>query len=457
MTIQTSRIKNLNNADASSGDYVLYWMQQSQRAEENHALEYAIDQANRQDRPVVVIFTLTENYPDANLRHYTFMLEGLRETQKTLKSREIQMVIRIGDPVKEALTLGRSAAMIVCDRGYLRHQRSWRKALAKQSLCKVVQVETDVVIPVEAVSGKAEYAAYTIRPKINRHLDQFLVSLPATKTKHSSLNIALDGLDIKNIQALLTRLNTDHSISPVTRFFKGGTSEAKCRLDEFIEHRFHRYAEERNEPKTAVVSFMSPYLHFGQISPLYLALKIKACEHLNRASATAYLEELITRRELAINFVFFQPLYDSLECLPNWAKQTLADHRKDNREHTYSTAQLLACSTHDPYWNAAMKEMIVSGYMHNYMRMYWGKKILEWRVSAESAYKTIINLNNTYFLDGRDPNSYAGAGWIFGLHDRAWFERPVFGKVRYMAASGLERKFDINGYVNKINRISDEV
>ena len=159
---------------------------------------------------------------------------------------------------------------------------------------------------------------------------------------------------------------------------------------------------------------MSPYLHFGQISPLYLALKIKALNDEYPESQAAYLEGLIIRRELAANFVFFNPSYDSLACLPAWAKKTLAEHESDDREYLYSKSQLIAYRTHDEYWNAAMKEMIVSGYMHNYMRMYWGKKILEWSPTPEMAYKTILELNNAYFLDGRDPNSYAGVNWKIG-------------------------------------------
>lgn len=449
-----NRIKKLNRAKVINGEYVLYWMQQSQRTEENHALEYAIYEANKQDKMVVVVFSLTKDYPDANLRHYTFMLEGLNETKKSLEERGIRLILRIGHPVKEVLDIGLKASMIVCDRGYLRHQRTWRKAVAEKSSCPVVQVETDVVIPVEQVSDKAEYAAYTIRPKISRQLDQYLIPIERIELRNSSLEISLKSTELDSIKTVLRDLNVDDSIPPVSDIFRGGTSEAKARFDLFLDQHLSRYSDHRNEPKYLAVSCMSPYLHFGHISPLYLALKIKAFKNENQEAAAIYLEELIVRRELATNFVYFNSYYDSLGCLPAWPTKTLVEHEKDARDPVYSKSQLIACRTHDEYWNAAMKEMIVTGFMHNYMRMYWGKKILEWSQTPERAYETMIDLNNAYFLDGRDPNSYAGVGWIFGLHDRAWFERPIFGKVRYMAASGLERKCDIKGYVDRVNSIS---
>ncbi|MDD9300973.1 MAG: deoxyribodipyrimidine photo-lyase [Desulfobacter sp.] len=378
MNVQGPRIKQLNQAEVTEGEYVLYWMQQSQRAEDNHALEYAICEANAQEKMVVVVFGLTQHYPDANLRHYTFLLEGLKETKKTLAQRGIRLIFRIGHPVKQVLDIGQNASMIVCDRGYLKHQRNWRKEVSEKSNCPVVQVETDVVIPIEKVSDKAEYAAYTIRPKIIRQLDNYLIPMNETEVKLSSLYIPIEGAELENIDSILRDMNIDNSISPVSPIFMGGTSKAKARFNLFLDHHFLRYAAHRNEPKFLDISCMSPYLHFGQISPLYLALKIKACEKTNDQAEKSYLEELIVRRELAANFVYYNAAYDSLDCLPAWAKKSLAEHQGDRRKYLYSKSELLECLTHDEYWNAAMKEMIVSGFMHNYMRMYWGKKILEW-------------------------------------------------------------------------------
>jgi deoxyribodipyrimidine photo-lyase len=449
--IQDTRIRQLNDLNIRlDADYVLYWMQQSQRAEYNHALEYAVLQANHLGIGVVVAFGLTDDYPEANLRHYTFMLEGLTETQALLEKRGIHMAVHRGSPPDVALELGQHAAMIVCDRGYLNHQRLWRDQVARESACRVVQVESDVIVPLETVSLKAEYAARTIRPKIQKHLDDYLIELKSVKVQHSTLNISLDSLDLKRPADILAVLNIDHSVPAVTRFFKGGTSRAKKTFSNFIRSRLKNYEKNHNQPQTDDISHMSLYLHFGQISPLYLALKINRADHGPDSAKAAFLEELIVRRELAANFVYYHRDYDNFDCLPEWAKQTLNHHRKDRRPYTYTRKQLEDAKTHDPYWNAAMQEMKYTGFMHNYMRMYWGKKILEWSSLPELAFHNTLAINNKYFLDGRDPNSYAGVAWVFGIHDRAWPQRPVYGKVRCMMASGLERKCNIRAYVDKV-------
>ena len=453
-SVHDTRIQRLNDLEPRKGRYVFYWMQQSQRAEYNYTLEYAIQQANTLGQGVLVGFGLTEDYPEANLRHYTFMLEGLLETQASLSEKGIKMIIQRGSPVDVGTALGRNASLIVCDRGYLRHQKAWRARVAHSASCAVVQVESDVVVPLEVVSQKAEYAARTIRPKIYQHLNDYLVPFRPSSVKRPSLGLKIKGLDPKEIGAVLKRSSIDRSISPVSPFFKGGTSEGKARFDEFIKKRLCRYVENRNQPQTDDISHMSPYLHFGHLSPLYLALKMKGVDKRLLEARDAYLEELIVRRELAMNFVNYTPNYDSFACIPQWALKTLEEHHKDPREYTYSHRQLENAETHDEYWNAAMQEMKVTGFMHNYMRMYWGKKILEWSRTPEQAFRTMLAINNKYFLDGRDPNSYAGVAWIFGVHDRAWFERPIFGKIRYMAASGLERKCDIQGYVKKVESLA---
>jgi deoxyribodipyrimidine photo-lyase len=449
--IHHSRIQVLNDLDLRQGDFVLYWMQQSQRAECNHALEYAIQQANKVDQAVLVVFGLMDDYPEANLRHYTFMLQGLQETQQSLCKRGIKMIVQKGQPADIALSLGRRASLIVCDRGYLRHQRQWRQAVARKAKCRVVQVESDVVVPVEVVSGKAEYAARTIRPKIHKHLEDYLGEFKPTEIKKSSLNTRVSGLDLSDIEAVAKKMSIDQSVLPVSGFFTGGTSRAKKIFKEFLGQRLGKYVENRNQPQTGDISHMSKYLHFGQISPLYLVLEILKTENRFKQAREAFLEELIVRRELAMNFVYYTQDYDSYTCLPAWAKKTLAEHKKDRREYIYSRRQLENSRTHDDYWNAAMREMKFTGFMHNYMRMYWGKKILEWSQTPEKAFKTTLAINNKYFLDGRDANSYTGVAWVFGVHDRAWFERPIFGKIRYMAAAGLERKCDIQAYVEKVN------
>ena len=387
------------------------------------------------------------------MRHYTFMLEGLQETRSALGKRGIKMVVRQGNPADVALSAGKKASLIVCDRGYLRHQLQWRQKVARKANCRVVQIESDVVVPLEVVSGKGEYAARTIRPKIHKHLNDYLIEFKATKIKKSSLQLRVSGIDLGNIDAVLKKMALDRSVLPVSHLFKGGTANGKKIFKEFLSHRFEHYVANRNQPQTDDVSHMSKYLHFGQISPLYLASQILKTEKRHKEAREAYLEELIVRRELAMNFVYYTPEYDSYRCLPNWAQKTLKDHKKDKRERVYSRRQLENAKTHDDYWNAAMREMKSTGFMHNYMRMYWGKKILEWSPTPEQAFKTTLAINNKYFLDGRDANSYTGVAWVFGVHDRAWFERPIFGKIRYMAASGLERKCDIQAYVKKVDAL----
>jgi deoxyribodipyrimidine photo-lyase len=378
------------------------------------------------------------------------MVEGLAETNDLLEKRGIKMVVRRGSPPDVALELGQDAAILVCDLGYLKHQKIWRDKVARKSVCRVIQVESDVIVPLETVSLKAEYAARTIRPKIQKHLDDYLIELKPIKVQHSTVKFGLDGLDLKQPTDILASLNIDRSVDAVTSFFKGGISQSKKIFSNFIRSRLKNYEKNSNQPQTDDISHMSMYLHFGQISPLYLALRVNKADHRLGSAKAAFLEELIVRRELAANFVYYHQDYDNFDCLPDWSRKTLADHRKDRRPYTYTLKQLEDAETHDPYWNAAMQEMKYTGFMHNYMRMYWGKKILEWSSSPESAFRNTLAINNKYFLDGRDPNSYAGVAWIYGVHDRAWPQRPIYGKVRCMTASGLERKCDIRAYVDKV-------
>ncbi len=450
--IEQERLHTLNTQEIRQGSYVLYWMQQSQRAEENHALEFAIQQANERHQPLLVIFGLTDDYPEANLRHYRFMLEGLQETRRSLAERGIKMVVRRGHPVNVALHAGKEASLIVCDRGYVRHQKSWRADVAEQADCRVIQVEGDVVAPVEVVSHKAEYAARTIRPKIHHHLERFLVDVPTIQPEYSSLRLDIEGMELSHIDGVLEKLDIDRRVPAVSHVFQGGTTQAQARFQKFLAYKLSRYAINSNQPHTGDISGMSPYLHFGQISPLYLARQVQNSPFSLGKAGEAFLEQVLVRRELAMNFVEYTPDYDHMSCLPNWARKTLAEHRDDTREYLYTPEQLEQAETHDAAWNAAMKEMTRTGFLHNYMRMYWGKKILEWSETPEIAFSTTLRLNNTYFLDGRDPNSYTGVAWIYGVHDRAWAERPIFGKVRYMSASGLKRKCNIHAYIEKVER-----
>ncbi len=451
---QRVQIKNQKelNRDAS---YVLYWMEQAKRTEYNHALVYAAQQANDLEKPLIVVYALTDNYPEFNLRHFTFLLEGLRETEQQLKDIGVKLVAQAGEPAEVVLRISQDAALIVCDCYYLKHQRAWRDQVAKEADCRVVQVESDIIVPVEVASEKPEYAARTIRPKLQKQYRNFLNRPVQSIPKKSSLNQPLKGEKLDNIEKLASSIGVDKSVEPVSQFFRGGTSEAKNRFRDFINELLDDYDENRNQPQTNNVSHMSKYLHFGHISPVWLVEEIT--KKADDENVDAFIEELLVRRELAINFVYYTPDYELFKSIPGWAHETLDVHKDDEREYVYSCQELDEAETHDPYWNAAMREMKYTGYMHNYMRMYWGKKILEWTNTPEYAYQTVLTLNNRYFLDGGDCNSYANVSWIFGQHDRGWTERPIYGKVRSMMQSGLKRKFDPDKYVEKVDELVEMV
>jgi len=429
---------------------VLYWMQAAQRASYNHALEYAIGRANELKQPVVVAFSLTADFPQANARHCYFMLEGLRETTATLKDRGIQTVVQLGSPTGSIRRLAKDASLLVADEGHLSIQQRWRRQVAEAVECLMEVVETNLVVPVEEASEKEDFSAGTFRPRIRRKLDTYLVKLKRRRVVKDSLGLKFDSVRLDDLDTLVRELNVDGSVRPV-RGFHGGASAARRRLRDFLENKLDEYPNRRNDPNADGQSHLSPYLHFGQISPLEIALRVR---ERGNPGAPAFLEELIVRRELSHNFVHYNPQCDRFAGLPPWVKRTLEYHTRDRREHIYSRAALEAAQTHDPYWNAAQKEMVVTGKMHGYMRMYWGKKILEWSKTPEEAFRIALYLNDRYELDGRDPNGFAGVAWCFGKHDRAWAERPVYGKVRYMNAGGLQRKFDADAYVQRMEHLT---
>ncbi len=454
--IHPQRGRDLNDDPPADGAFVLYWMQQSQRAGFNHALEYAIREANDRGQSVVTGFGLMDDYPEANARHYAFLLQGLQDVDERLGQRQIKFVVRRGPPDEVALGLAARASVVVCDRGYLRHQTKWRRRVAREAGRRVVEVEGDVLVPVDVASTKQEYAARTFRPRLQAHRDEFLKGLSETAPKVDSRRLSIDGdVDLSNVDRALRGLKLDDSVPPVRRL-RGGNTQARRILTRFLRSRLDGYDERRNEPGAWHTSLLSPYLHFGHISPVEVALKVQQAASGSEDDRQGYLEELLVRRELAVNFVHYQRDYDTYGCLPEWARDSLAEHREDPRPHVYTRAELEAAETHDRYWNAAMREMVHTGFMHNYMRMYWGKKILEWSRTPEHAFRTALALNNKYFLDGRDPSSFANVAWCFGLHDRGWPEREIFGKVRYMNDRGLERKFDMERYVEGVDALVED-
>lgn len=439
--------------------HVLYWMQQSQRVDYNHALNHAIKMANTYGLPVVVVFALDESYKEANERSYTFMLEGLKEVKETLIKLGITFVLKIGEITKTIVNLANEAQALVMDKGYLRQQRSWRKKvyfdLENNPDLIIDMVDTDLIVPVHIASQKVEYGAYTLRPKIKRLYIEYrdFKKLEILENKQM-LEISSDN-DLQNIENLISKLNMDKDVKK-SPYYHGGYLAASKLFRQFILEKSDNYPQS-NDPSTNYTSLMSMYLHFGQISSLELLERLfLALEqgHIKGESFDQYIEQLLVRRELAFNYVFYQENYDKFESMTeNWAYQTMRAHEFDHKDYLYNIDDYEFLKTHDVYFNAAMRQMIKTGYMHNYMRMYWAKKIIEWSPSFKEAYQNILYLNNKYFIDGRDPNSYAGVAWCFGKHDRAWTERKIFGKLRYMNDKGLERKFNIKEYVSQINSL----
>jgi deoxyribodipyrimidine photo-lyase len=395
--IQKQRINRLNNKPINKGRYVLYWMQAAQRAEYNHALEYAISQANQLKLPLVVVFGITDFYPEANLRHYTFMFEGLVDVQKALAKRGIKLVIKHQSSELAAIDLSEGASTVVVDAGHTHIQRKWRQYAANNIDCLIEEVETNLIVPIIQASDKENFSAGTLRPRITKRLSEYLIPLNHSRPHCKSLDMKFSSFNINDVKHALSKLNVDMNVVSVKNF-KGGTTEAKKRLTDFIKNKLDHYADLRNDPCLDATSNMSPYLHFGQISPLYIALKV---DESDSSGKDAYLEELIVRRELSYNFVYYNQKYDNFSCLPPWAKNTLNFHSRDKREYVYSLEEFENAKTHDPYWNVAQKEMVTTGKMHGYMRMYWGKKILEWTKSPKQGFKIALFLNNKYELDGR--------------------------------------------------------
>ncbi len=442
--IHDARVQVLRPGTPRREGFVLLWVQASVRTRDNHALEYAVREANRLNLPLVAVFGLTPGYPEANARHYAYLLEGLRDLRMNLAARDVPLRVTLGSPPEVALNAaGEGAALVVTDVGYTRLQREWRDWLADRLDVPLVQVESEAVIPVGVVSGKQEYAARTIRPKIHRLWHDYLVPLDTHDLKKRERDWD-DGVDVTDPTRLLKTLPIDHSVPPGDE--EGGETAAHDLLEDFITRKLDGYDTRRNDPTVDGSSRLSAHLHYGHLSPLTAALAAR--EHPG-PDTDAFLEELIVRRELSFNYTTYNPDYDRYAGLPAWARATLEEHAGDRRDHTYTRAQLDAAQTHDPYWNAAQRQMTRTGRMHNYMRMYWGKKVLEWTPTPQQAFDTLLWLNNRHEQDGRDPNSWVGVGWVFGLHDRPWTRRPIFGTVRYMNAGGLKRKFDIEKYARQ--------
>jgi deoxyribodipyrimidine photo-lyase len=464
-----TRIKSIKSS-SQEGKCVIYVMSRDQRVRDNHALTAAQKHATAKKLPLAVVFCLYENVGVRSREHFEFMLEGLKEVEKDLFRLNIPLILLLGSP-KERLKATfhhLEPDAVYFDFNSLRGPKKLLKDLSEiENSFAIYVVDTHNVVPVWVSSDKKEVGAYTMRPKIHKKLEEYLVEPEIIKKQ----NIDWPG-EYKKIEELNSQIGDildKIDKSGIKLDFKPSEKEAKKHLAEFINLKLETYAVNRNDPSSGSQSDLSPYLHFGQISALRVALELRRvslkngsdlhflsspkmpkpedAENTKQHGIDSLIEEMIVRKELADNFCYYDDNYDNLESAPGWAKNSLDKHRQDSREHLYSLEELEKAKTHDSAWNAAQKQMTTTGKMHGYMRMYWAKKVLEWTESPEQAIEFLVYLNDHYSIDGGDPNGYAGIMWsVAGIHDRPWQEREVFGVIRYMNYGGLKRKFNIEAY-----------
>lgn len=433
----------------ASGGCVLYWMQRAQRAQDNPALDLAVEAGNTLGKPVVAFLAPIPFFPNANRRHYAFLAQGIGDIAAGLEKKGIGFVFRpFPRHSLQALCEELRPALVIGDENPLRETERWRVEAARRLAVPLWTVDADAIVPAKLL-GREHFAARTIRPRIHERLKEFLV---ASKEPHAKFpwRKPRELFSAPADESFLRDFPAPSGPEPV-RLFRGGSVEAKKRLRVFLRERIRDYAQLRNKPELSHTSQLSPYLHFGHLGARELALAVQDAD-APPVDRKAFLEELIVRRELAINFVRYNSRYDTLSCAEPWAKKSIEEHRKDARQYLYSESQLENAQTHDPLWNAAQRQMALEGWMHGYLRMYWAKKILEWTKSPEEAFDIAVRWNDRYELDGRDPNGYAGIAWaIAGKHDRAWGPvRPIYGKIRYMSFDSTSRKFDWKTYASRI-------
>lgn len=441
------RIRVLQNGPERNGP-VVYWMSRDQRVKDNWAIIYGLEKATLKKTPFGVVFCLVDDFLGATRRQYEFMLKGLQQVSEELTEFKIPFFLLKGNPsytLPDFIKINQ-ASLLITDFDPLRIKRQWKDQVMEISPVEVHEVDAHNIVPVWVTSSKQEYGAYTIRPKISRLLPEFLDEFPPIKMKvsHQSWQGNLVHWD-----ELLLQCPGDASVPPVIHFSSGSKNAVK-HLQQFLEEKLEFYNSQRNDPNADAQSNLSPFLHFGQISAQRIALEVQKAS-VSRDKKAAFLEEVIIRRELSDNYCWYNINYDKFIGFPSWAQITLNQHRKDQREYQYSLEKFEKAQTHDQLWNAAQKEMVFTGKMHGYLRMYWAKKILEWSETPEVALENAIYLNDRYELDGRDPNGYTGIAWsIGGVHDRTWPERPVFGKIRYMSYRGSRSKFNVDQYISQI-------
>jgi len=439
------------------GKCVVYWMQRAQRGVDNHAVNLAVKLANELGLPLVVYFAAISNFPHANLRHYAFLQQGLPDIEHDLAQRNISFVMRRAPHEShERLFHDVQAAMVIGDENPMREPERWRQHLAATLTIPFWTVDTDVVIPSKLIE-KSQYGAYTIRPRLYRLLPEFLVPYDNPKAQYAWKRPANFHADDVRGDITAGWSDLDRSVPPADNW-RGGTHAALRRLKHFTSSLLAGYETNRNKPEMDGTSAMSPYLHYGHLGPQTIALAVQAAAAEDpklRSAKDSFFNELIAWRELAVNFIKYSPdTYDTPEAAENWARLSIAEHSRDEREYLYTLPQLEHAQTYDELWNASQIQMVETGWMHNVMRMYWAKKILEWTPDVATAVRYAIYLNDKYQLDGRDPNGYSGIAWsMLGKFDRPWFDRPIFGKIRYMSGASTGRKFNSKLYIQQMRAL----
>lgn len=446
--VNTERIRILREGKSIDGP-VIYWMHRDMRAHDNWALLYAQELALAKNQSIRVGMVLRRDLEGHHItkRTFDFMAGGIIEVARDLEKLNIPFDVIFGEPALEIpkyLNKNRASALVT-DFSPLKRSRAWKRAVGNKISVPFFEVDTHNIVPCWVASKKQEYGAYTLRPKINKALSTFLKDIPKLKKQKTEVDN-----QIKHLEKRLKSINVDQGVG-TTDWIEPGSRAARKVLNKFLNHKLAQFDAHRNDPNMEAQSGLSPYLHFGHISSQRIALELmKVSGH--KSAKEGFMEELIVRKELSDNFCLYNENYDSVAGFPEWAKKTLEEHRKDAREYLYTKQQFETAKTHDHLWNAAQIQMVKTGKMHGYMRMYWAKKILEWTRDPEEAMKIAIFLNDKYSIDGRDPNGYTGIAWsIGGVHDRAWSERPIFGKIRYMNFNGCKSKFDVKQYMNTFN------
>jgi deoxyribodipyrimidine photo-lyase len=479
--LRSDRLYQLNHGSVRpDARFVLYWMTSARRLESNFGLQHAVSHAATLGKPLVILEALRCGYPHASDRLHAFVLQGMAEHQRALAKSAVayypyvEPVIGAGRGLLAALA--RDACVVVTDWYPAFFLPRMLEAAARQVECALEAVDSNGVLPV-AAAARAIPMAHGFRAHLQRSLREQLRDWPERRPLERLPSTTKPAIAAETLARwppasreilrgeTLSSLPIDHAVTPVA--MEGGTTPARERLDAFVDRGLARYAEAHNQPEQDATSRLSPWLHFGHLSVHDVFERVMSREKWTSrklgsgargaregwwsvtAGAESFLDELITWREIAFNTCAFVPRYDTFASLPEWARRTLDAHRRDPREHVYTLEQFDAAATHDPLWNAVQRQLKTDGWFHGYMRMLWGKKILEWARAPEDALRVMEHLMNRYSLDGRDPNSWAGFAWVLGRYDRPWPEREIFGMVRYMSSTNTAKKLRVREYMRR--------